>query len=84
MSDLDLATSFSNLWTEITCPNCKIANRIRLKEILIESSIICRGCYKDFHLVQADASGFRSKQSMQQLQEEIEKLSQQLTIRIGF
>jgi transposase-like protein len=82
MNSLDLVGSFSNLWTEITCPSCKISNRTRLKEILIESSIICRGCYKDYHLVQADASGSRSTRRIKSLEEEINNITKNFVIDI--
>ena len=47
MSSLDMVGAFGNVRVDIECPDCKISNRISLKEIIIESSIICRGCYKD-------------------------------------
>ncbi len=83
MAHLDLVGSFSNLWTDIECPNCKIENALRLKEVIIESSIICRGCYADVHFVQVNASGYKSKQAAQKLQDSLNELSRDLKIRLG-
>jgi len=82
MAGLDLVGAFAGLWVDIVCPQCKISNRIRLKEIMIESSIICRGCYKEFHLFEANASGTRSNRQVKSLEDEINNLSQEIVINI--
>ncbi len=82
MAGLDLVGAIAGLWVDIVCPQCKISNRIRLKEIMIESSMICRGCYKTFHLIEVDASGTRSNRQVKRLEDEINKLSQEILINI--
>jgi transposase-like protein len=73
MSGFDLMGAISQMWIEVSCPTCGISNRVRVKEVLVESSLICRGCYRELHLTQSDASGARTKRGVQELEGVINK-----------
>ncbi len=84
MANLNLAKAFARLWIDIACPNCGLSSRIRLKEVIIESSIICRGCYTDFHMVQFDASGSKTKRRIQELGKQVNDVTTTINVNLKF
>lgn len=59
-----------NHWIQVECPNCRIENEVRLIDVLVESTIICRGCYQSLHLIQQDQSATQSFQRVKSLEGE--------------
>jgi transposase-like protein len=84
MTSLDLVGAFEGLWVDIECPDCKISTRVHLKEIIIQSSIICRGCYKSYDLVQSGASGTKSERKIKALEGEMNSFDKMIKINLKF
>lgn len=84
MANLNLTKAFARLWIDIACPDCGLSSRIRLKEVIIESSIICRGCHMDFHLVQSDATGTRTMRRIQELGKQVSEVTRTINVNLKF
>jgi hypothetical protein len=82
MSGLDFSDMIEYNWIDIECPNCHIENSIQMIQVILESRILCRGCYRSIHLLQKDASGTRIQQSLSAITDALNALSTTLNLKI--
>ncbi len=73
MGDFGLTNLIGNTWIEIKCPGCGFSNPAREIEVVIESKMLCSGCYSTINLRQESASGTRANQQLRMMEEMILK-----------
>ena len=83
MSEFSFLRAIKKSWVNVTCPRCAISNRVMVREILVESYIVCKGCYIDLHLVQKDASGTRTESSAKRLDKEIIRATKDISMNLN-
>ncbi len=82
MSGFNYFDLFSENYIEVECPNCKITTQIRMKELIIESRFICRGCYTVIQLIQKDASGNRVVNQIKSIDDQLNDMLKDVSINI--
>jgi len=82
MSEFNLYNLFLNNYIEAECPKCKITTQIRMKELLVESRFICRGCYTVIKLSHKDASGNRTANQIKDIDNELNDMFKGITFNI--
>lgn len=79
-----LINGFEQSWIDFECPTCKISNSVRLKEIVIGSNILCRGCHCTIRLVQKDSNFSRSMEKLKTLDMQLNNLNKVSHIKLKF
>jgi DNA-directed RNA polymerase subunit RPC12/RpoP len=60
---------------EVSCPGCKRAFKVTLKQVANEEDVTCPGCSKRIHLKDSDGS---VRRSLQAIDKELKKLRSSL------
>lgn len=39
------------IWAELTCEHCRLATKVQLRDIKLQRTFVCRGCKRNFRLI---------------------------------
>jgi hypothetical protein len=67
---------------DLTCPNCSFSNKVKIKQIKLEETIICSGCHLNIKLQDKDGSTNRVvksvNKSLKELNDTIDKINRRV------